>query len=111
MPHTRWYDKDENMKLLINMLEKFPFEAQESIAEEIIQLLMQKDIKADEFIKNLEYVPSRHRWYDKSESVHSAVKMLKKLTIAQRKEIFLEIYASVFDIIQQYKEKINLNNS
>lgn len=104
MQNVRWYDKDENMKLLINMMEKLPYDAQENIATEIIQLLMQKDIQADEFIKNLEYVPSRHRWYDRSENVHSAVKMLKNLTVEQRKDVFSEIFTSVFEIIQQYKK-------
>lgn len=101
MIHIRWYDQDENMKLLINILEKLSEDAQNSIAEEIIQLLMQRNIDSDSLIEKIEYVPNRHRWYDKNETLHSAIKMLKKFSGEERKEVFSEIFTSMFDLLQQ----------
>lgn len=106
MPHLRWYDQDENLQLLFKLLQKLPLAAQNTVASEIIQILMQKNIRSDEFISDLEYVPSRHRWYDKSETLHSAIKMLKILTPDERSDVLSEVFPTIVDMIHQNKDEL-----
>jgi len=104
MTHSRWYDKDENLKLLFKLLQKLPLSEQNLIASEIIQILMQKNPHSDETISNLEYIPNRRRWYDKSETLHSAIKMLKNLTPEERSEVLSEVFSTIIDAIHQNKD-------
>lgn len=101
MPHARWYDKDDNLKLLFQMMQKLSFDAQHTIASEIIQLLTQKKIHMDEFISEIEYISDRQRWYDKSETLHSAVKMLKILTPEERCDVLSEVFPTIVEFIHQ----------
>jgi len=104
--HSRWYDQDENLQLLFKLLQKLPLPAQNTIASEIIQILMQKNIRTDEFISDLEYVPNRHRWYDKSETLHSAIKMLKILSPEERSEALSEVFTTIVELIHQNKDEL-----
>lgn len=106
MTHSRWYDHDENLKLLFKLLQKLPLEEQNTIASEIIQILMQKNDQSDEFISNLEYVAERHRWYDKSETLHSSIKMLKNLSIEDRSEVLSEVFSTIIEAIHQHKDSL-----
>ncbi|MEI8378263.1 MAG: hypothetical protein WCF95_06960 [bacterium] len=106
MTHSRWYDHDENLKLLFKLLQKLPLEEQNTIAFEIIQILMQKNSHSDEFISNLDYVPDRSRWYDKSETLHSAIKMLKNLSAEERSEVISEVFSTIVEAIHQNKDEL-----
>jgi hypothetical protein len=106
MTHSRWYDKDENLKLLFKLLQKLPLAEQNTIASEIIQILMQKNNHSDEFISNLDYIPDRHRWYDKSETLHSAIKMLKNLSPEDRSDVLSEVFATIVEAIHENKDAL-----
>ena len=106
MTHSRWYDQDENLKLLFKLLQKLPLAEQNAIASEIIQILMQKNDHSDEFISNLEYVNERHRWYDKSETLHSSIKMLKNLSVEERSEVLSEVFSTIVEAIHQNKDAL-----
>ena len=106
MTHSRWYDQDKNLKLLFKLLQKLPLSEQNTIASEIIQILMQKNPHSDEFISNLDYIADRHRWYDKSETLHSSIKMLKNLSIEDRSEVLSEVFSTIFEAIHQNKEEL-----
>lgn len=106
MPQSRWYDKDENLQLLFKLLQKLPLDSQNTIASEIIQILMQKNIHTDDFISEIEYISDRHRWYDKSETLHSAVKMLKILSPEERCEVLSEVFSTIVEFIHQNKDEL-----
>lgn len=106
MPHLRWYDKDDNLKLLFQLLQKLPVDAQNTVASEIIQILMQKNIHPDDFISEIEYIRERHRWYDKSETLHSAVKMLKILSPEDRCDVLSEVFSTIVEFIHQNKDEL-----
>lgn len=106
MPQARWYDQDDNLKLLFQLLQKLPVDAQNTIASEIIQILMQKNIHTDDFISEIEYIPDRHRWYDKSETLHSSVKMLKILSPEERSEVLSEVFSTIMEFIHQNKNEL-----
>lgn len=106
MTHSRWYDQDENLKLLFKLLQKLPLNEQNSIASEIIQILMQKTAHSDEFISGLEYIPDRHRWYDKSETLHSSIKMLKNLSVEERSDVLSEVFPTIIEAIHQNKDSL-----
>lgn len=106
MTHSRWYDQDDNLKLLFKLLQKLPLSEQNAISSEIIQILMQKNDRSDEFISNLEYVAERHRWYDKSETLHSAIKMLKNLSIEERSDVLSEVFSTIIEAIHQNKDSL-----
>lgn len=100
MEHKRWYDNDTNLQLLFKLLQKLPLEAQSTIGNDIIQILIEDKAHSDKFLNDLEYVPNRHRWYDKSESLHSAIKMLKKLTPQEREQILSEVFPTIVEFIK-----------
>ncbi len=106
MPNLRWYDKDDNLKLLFQLLQKLPLDAQNTIASEIIQVLMQKNIRPDDFISEIEYIADRHRWYDKSETLHSAVKLLKILSPEERAEVLSEVFSTIVEFINRNKTEL-----
>mgnify|MGYP001811348189 CR=1 FL=1 len=53
--------------------------------------------KTDVFIEDisLEYVPVRRRWYDKFESLHSAIEMLKFVKGNEKSQILKEFIESL----------------
>lgn len=100
MEHKRWYDNDTNLQLLFKLLQKLPLEAQSTIGNDIIQILMNNKSYIDKFVNELEYVEPRNRWYDKSESLHSAIKMLKKLTLQEREQVLSEVFPTIVEFIK-----------
>ena len=95
----RWYDKEEQLSLVMRALEFADDDIKLSIAADLIQMVMaNRDTESyDEFIEDLneEYVPVRRRWYDEFETVHSAVEMLKYLNPEERKNTLKEAINSI----------------
>jgi len=95
----RWYDKEEQLSLVMRALEFADDDIKLSIAADLIQMVMaNRDVESyDEFIEDLneEYVPVRRRWYDQFETVHSAVEMLKYLNPEERKDTLKEAINSI----------------
>ena len=98
MTFTRWYDKDNQIKLLMEALSHLDDDVKVHVAADLIQMAMNKrGHKADELIEeiNQEYHPVRRRWYDKDETLHSAIELLKYIDSDEKKEFFKEILYSI----------------
>ena len=97
--YERWYDKEEQLSLVMRALEFADDDIKLSIAADLIQMVMaNRDIEyTDEFIEeiNEEYIPVRRRWYDEFETLHSAVEMLKHLPADERAETLKEAISSI----------------
>jgi hypothetical protein len=107
---TRWYDKDEQLKLIMSTLEHTSDDLKLSIAADLIQMVIDSRVpNTDEFIEdiNLEYVPVRRRWYDKFESLHSAIEMLKFVKGNEKSQILKEFIESL--IYFQYNNGADRN--
>jgi hypothetical protein len=67
MEYTRWYDKDINLKALMQLLESLSDEEKLIITSDILQVLMMNySPDTDNLIEELDgqYIPIRRRWYD-----------------------------------------------
>lgn len=103
MSYTRWYDEDNYTRLLMNTLEQMEDEIKLELADDLIQLIIQNQYSSDidVFLKeiNNQYLPSRRRWYDQNETVHSAVKMIKcisrNISGDDKKNILSEFFYSI----------------
>lgn len=95
----RWYDKEEDLSLVMKALEFADDDVKLSIAADLIQMVMSnRDVEfSDDFIEeiNEEYIPVRRRWYDEFETVHSAVEMLKYLNPEERTATLKEAINSI----------------
>lgn len=93
MKHKRWYDKDEALKRIMEFLENSDADRQDEVANDIIQLIVNKQYDVDNFIQviNSQTPEIRNRWYDKDETMHSAIEMLKNVDENEKKELFNEI--------------------
>lgn len=99
MAYKRWYDKDIILKQIVSLLEKLDEETQNDIANDIIQLIIEKQYDSDDFIKviNSDTPSGESRWYDKNETLQSAVEMLKDTDEYERRELFNELLISFFN--------------
>lgn len=99
MAFKRWYDKDIILQKIVSLLENLDEETQNDIANDIIQLIIDKQYDSDEFIRiiNAKTLPAENRWYDKNETVQAAVEMLKDTDEYERKELFNELLISFFN--------------
>lgn len=105
----RWYDKEEELSLVMRALEFADDDVKLYIAADLIQMVMaNRDTEnLDSFVEeiNEEYVPVRRRWYDEFETVHSAVEMLKYLSPEERAHTLKEAISSIIHIqTQKLKE-------
>jgi len=99
MQHKRWYDKNEALKQIMEILESSDPETRNDIANDIIQLIINKQYDIDNFIQviNHESLSNRNRWYDQDETMHSAVEMLKNIDENEKKELFKEILTTLLN--------------
>ena len=89
----RWYDKEEDLSLVMKALEFADDDIKLSIAADLIQMVMaNRDTEStDEFIEDIneEYVPVRRRWYDEFETVHNYIgqdNIIRKGAISCKKD-------------------------
>ena len=104
--YERWYDKEQDLSLVMKALEFADDDIKLSIAADLIQMVMaNKELEhsTDEFIAeiNEEYVPVRRRWYDEFESVHSAVEMLRYLSPDERTSTLKEAITAIIHMQSQ----------
>jgi hypothetical protein len=95
---TRWYDKDEKLKVIVQFIELLDDEKKEEIANDLIQLILEyKKTTADKMIETLNknYVEVRKRWYDRSENLHFAIEMLKNSDDFEKQVIIRELMYSL----------------
>lgn len=99
MDNKRWYDKNEILQQIMNMLENTDPALREDIANDIIQLIINRQYDIDSFIQIINnHTPfNRNRWYDKNETMHSAAEMLKNVEESEKKELFNEILFTILN--------------
>jgi aminopeptidase-like protein len=89
---------DEQLKLVMSTLEHVSDDQKLSVAADLIQMVIEARVPdTDDFIEdiNLEYVPIRRRWYDKFESLHSAIEMLKFVSGDEKSHVLKELIESI----------------
>ena len=109
MNYKRWYDKNEILKQIMETLEKADSVMRNDIADDIIQLIIDKQYDIDNFIQviNSKSPSKRNRWYDEDETMHSAVEMLKSVDENEKKELFKEILTTILDLNNEKMFKKN----
>lgn len=97
MNYTRWYDQDVNLKMIMETVEKMSDEKQLSIAQDIVQMITEECPQTDTLIDELngQYLPTRRRWYDKYETLHTAVELIRLMEAEERKDLLKEIFYSI----------------
>ena len=95
---ARWYDKDPQLKGILNILQKAPDDMRQDIAMEIIQIIINENFTTSDdllsFAKS-NYIGEAKRWYDLDELVHTAVEMIKLLSDSERQIVLFEVAQSI----------------
>lgn len=104
--NKRWYDDNENLKKIIEILGKR--QDLDSVALDIIQIMFQKQYDKDDFLEVIskDFIDHRERWYDRDYMFHSAIEMLKFLP-AHVAERILRESVSYWDIgprVDEYED-------
>lgn len=102
--YTRWYDQDNQLKVIMETLEQMEEDVQVSVALDLIQMVLGAQLDdSDGVIEKINetYFPIRRRWYDRDETVHSAVELLKHIDKNERKDLLTEIIYSIIYFKQQ----------
>jgi hypothetical protein len=99
MQYQRWYDKNELLKYIMEAMENTDASTRNAIANDIIQLIVEKQYDVDDFIQiiNNQSPVVRKRWYDEDEAMHSAVAMIKNIDDDEKLEVLKEIYTTIID--------------
>lgn len=97
--YKRWYDKNPDLKDILNLIEKLDTDLQDKIAIDVMQILINDfnldlDRKINEISKNYTYKCSR--WYDKNINLFSAFEIIKNLPCQIQKEVINRISESIF---------------
>ncbi len=91
----RWYDVEPDVYMAISMIECSYVDAQTDYAKFIIRNIKAKDTDMN-YIKNIteKNVKTKYqRWYDKNETLSTAIEYLKNTTPQLQKEISLGVLA------------------
>ena len=94
MEFKRWYDAFPHLKAIILLLENVEEKNLELIAQDFLQIIMDKYNKQfDEIIKILdENAPPRYsRWYDKNYNLHTCIEFVKTLDDSE-KEVLINLF-------------------
>ena len=102
MQYNRWYDNYPNLKSLLDLLEKVNPENIELIAQDFLQIIMDKygknfDEKLEHISKN---APVRYkRWYDENYNLNTCIEFLKTLDDNQKQELINSFIVSLMSFI------------
>ncbi len=106
MQYTRWYDKDQTLSFVMSALENIDEQIRQAVATDLLQLIMQKDENQDNLIKTLDqqYTGARRRWYDKEDTIHSSVELLKTIDKPERDPILKEVLYTIMHFVKEKSE-------
>ncbi len=102
MNYSRWYDKYENLKNLLTLLEKVDSGNVEIIAQDFLQIIISKyQDKFDAAIEkmNQNQVPRYNRWYDKNYDLHTCIEFIKNIDDDAREELINDFIMSLLTFI------------
>jgi len=112
---TRWYDRNEDLKKIIDFLEYASNDLRINVAMDIIQFIIQENFASAKEITEFaqtNYTGNSTRWYDIDDTVHSALEMLKLLNDRELRIVINEMASSIVFFTQhQQKEKSKSNHS
>ena len=100
--YNRWYDKYQNLKQLLTLLESVDKEYTDLIAQDFIQIIVaQYKDKFDEVIKQLnDNPPPRYsRWYDKNYDLHTCIEFIKTLDDDEKNQLINTLIVSLYSYI------------
>lgn len=94
MKHVRWYDKDPQLKEVFEFIQGLDKTAQDSIAQDIIQILMNEfsldlDREINQISENYSY--NCKRWYDKNIDLFTSFEIIKNLPEKMKKQVITKI--------------------
>ena len=91
---SRWYDRDKRINLLIEVLRYANDTLKNDIAYDIIQLINQIcPQKSDIIVNSINNNSRRGRWYDKFDTLRSAIEMMRYLSSKEKEFVLSEIFA------------------
>ncbi len=98
MNYNRWYDKEANVRTIVESLQGLDKSARNAFALDIIQSAINKQSDKDSFLEvfNNEMSRDSKRWYDSNEIVQSAIEMLKYLHPEEIEELFKDIIITYY---------------
>jgi len=102
MAFSRWYDKYSNLTNLLNLLQKVDDYNIELIAQDFLQIIMEKHKdKFDETIQKMSSnpVPRFNRWYDKNYNLHTCIEFIKTIDDDQKEELINAFIMSLVSFI------------
>ena len=100
--YNRWYDKYQNLKQLLTLLESVDKQNTDLIAQDFIQIIVaQYKDKFDEVIKQLnDNPPPRYsRWYDKNYDLHTCIEFIKTLDDDEKNQLINTLIVSLYSYI------------
>ncbi|HSA06708.1 MAG TPA: hypothetical protein P5556_05980 [Candidatus Gastranaerophilales bacterium] len=104
MQYNRWYDNNQNLKIIIDSIITAHQNNLDSIAYDLIQVMFEKQPDKDDFLeiisKNIN--SQKDRWYDNNYMFHSAIEMLKFVSPEAAERILKETL-----YLWQYEDKID----
>lgn len=110
MKPKRWYEKSSQLKIILQTLETLKDDVLINVANDIIQIILEHQAEfTDEFIEKVNniYYPLGRRWYDKNQTISSAIEMIKHVDDEQKPEILTEILYSILYFSQITHDKAN----
>ena len=102
MQYKRWYDDYNDLKSLLDLLEKLTPNQVEAISEDFLQIIMNRNkSRLDEVIKTLsDNAPPRYsRWYDKNYNLHTWIEFIRISNDNERKEIINSFIMSLLNYV------------
>ncbi len=102
MNYNRWYDKYDNLKNLLVLLQKVDDYNIELIAQDFLQIILSK--YKDEFdtaIQNMSNnpAPRYNRWYDKNYNLHTCIEFIKTLDDSEKEVLINSFIMSLLGFI------------
>lgn len=100
--YNRWYDKYNDLKSLLMLLETVEQNHVELIAQDFLQIIFEKyGSKFDDAIKHMsENPPPRYeRWYDKNYDLHTCIEFIKTLNDNEKIELINSFIISLMTFI------------
>ena len=108
--YSRWYDKDPVLSMSMRTLSTSSEPKQIAVALNLIQIIIEHNIKAHEF-ENVEDIVEavedgiiqrgNCRWYDLDSTVRTAIQMLEKCSPETKQKVALEMAQLVIEKIVQ----------
>jgi hypothetical protein len=106
MKKIRWYDKNPDLKEVFEFIEKLDKEAQNKIAQDILQILMKDfglnlDEKINTIIKDYNY--ECKRWYDENIDLYTSFEIIRGFSLPMQGLIIEKMITSILFVYLEEK--------